>query len=90
MKVWLTKYALTQGITIAEVELNAATPGIAARDLGHYRVYLYPSEWHRTIQAAQVTAEALRQRKIVSLEKQLAHVRALRFDEEPATAEEQA
>ena len=87
MRVWITKYALTTGIAEVEVEVDAATPGIAVRKLGHYWIHLHPGEWHSTIEAAIAAAKQMRQRKIISLEKQLARLRAFRFDAEPERSE---
>lgn len=79
MKVWITKYALTQGIL--EVE---------AKDLGDdmiKTVEKYPSyyskegrDWHRTKESAISKAEEMRQKKIASLKKQIEKLEAMKFE----------
>lgn len=81
MRVWSSKYALTQGIMAMDVEPCPTDPEMVKGVLGHYRVYLHPGEWHPTLEAAQEEAEQMRQRKIKSLERQLTRMKALRFNE---------
>lgn len=92
MKVWITKYALTQGMFEADVELERADSGRGPsmvvlrgeRDGGTVIAYFHGEgrEWHRTKSGALDRCEALRQMKIEALEKQIAKLRAMKFDEE--------
>lgn len=82
MKVWITKYALTQGIFTRDVEKAREYPGLvtvkgsALWDSYHGE----GKEWHRTRESAVKRAEQMRDKKIASLEKQLARIKGLSFD----------
>ena len=78
MKVWITKYALTQGILEREVELPLRDypTMIKVCDLEYY----HGSEWHVTRKAALIEAEQMRGRKIKSLERQLTKLKKLSFE----------
>ena len=74
---WVTKYALTDGVlkVQGEVSRSASTMFI----YGEYWQTAHCEEWHRTEQAALDRAEFMRTKKIASLEKQLAKMRALKI-----------
>jgi hypothetical protein len=77
MKIWNSKYALTEGLIEQECEgVDSSTVRV-----GSMR-YLYGEgkEWHRTRESASARAEVMRKAKIASLRKQLARLEALRFD----------
>jgi len=88
MKVWVTKYALTEGIL--ELEAQDTHPlkiGIWVRYAetsanAGFGTYLYGEgkEWHRTREAAVKRAEEMRQAKIKSVRKQLAKLEEMRFE----------
>ena len=81
--VWVTKYALSDGI----VEGQA---GIGDIRRGSVRVTCctaYPAwcqtegkDWHRTKESAIAHAEKMRAKKIASLQRQIAKLEALRFE----------
>ena len=78
--VWVSKYALTEGVRAWRV-----------RDCGHGMVqtikddgspgwgYFHKGDWHETREEAAVKAEQIRLRKIISVKKQLAKLEALSF-----------
>lgn len=71
MKVWITKYALTTGIYEIEAEI---TENGSAYDMHASLPTFYCKEgkdWHRTKEDAIQRAEAMRQKKIASLKKQI-------------------
>ena len=88
MQIYVTKWALTQGILEMEADdidetlypdrtiRMASVPGVAGKS---YRQNFHGSEWHRTQSAAIEQAEELRRKKIVSLQKQLAKIENLKF-----------
>ena len=78
MKVWITKYALTEGITQLEAEPTSfpAMIKISAHEYCHGE----GKEWHRTEADAIACAEIMRLAKIASLEKQIAKYRAMTFE----------
>lgn len=83
MKIWITKYALTKGILEKEAEIDfhetmASVPSADIR-LG-WTDYFHRPNWHKTQEEARARAEVMRQKKIASLERQLAKLRAIRFD----------
>ena len=71
--VWCVKYALTAGIYELKGEINP--DGYFGEDsgsrIGHF---LSKNEYRLTLEDAKTAAEELRQRKIKSLQKQLANV----------------
>lgn len=81
MKVWITKYALTRGIfaVVAEdcgndmVKFKGGNPG---------NVYAHGEgrEWHRTREAAETRALAMRDAKVLSLQKQIKKLQAMTFE----------
>ena len=88
MKVWITKYALTQGIE--EIDLNQVKE-FEMTDAGYLCFrrngkYLYTTEiysqkeWHRTKESAMQKAEEMRQKKIASLKKQIEKLEGMRFE----------
>ena len=77
---YVTKYALTAGIlklvvedysNIAEGMVQQAVPQ------GSYPNKYHASQWARTREAALLAAEAMRAKKIKSLERQIARLKAL-------------
>ena len=88
MKVWITKYALTQGIE--EIDLNQVKE-FEMTDAGYlcfrrngkysYTTEIYSQkEWHRTKESAMQKAEEMRQKKIASLKKQIDKLERIRFE----------
>ncbi len=75
MKVYVTKYALTAGITVEEAEI-----------VGDWAdIYLRPSlklgrDAFETWEEARVDAELRRQRRIASLKRQLKKLEEMRFE----------
>lgn len=74
MKVWITKYALTQGIYEAEVEQSKSSPSMVSQRRANTYDICYHGEgkdWHRTPEAARAKATKMVEDKIKSLKKQL-------------------
>ena len=81
MKVWITKYALTDGIIENDAEVcidTDATGNMIVCD----RVYFHGEgrEWHRTKESAIQKAEEMRQKKIASLKKQIEKLEGMKFE----------
>ena len=78
MKVWITKYALTDGIIEEEAKLCSED---MIKVEGRYFSYFHSEgkEWHRTEEAAKARAEEMRKKKIASLQKQLKKYEKMRF-----------
>ena len=69
MRVYITKYALTTGIIVAEarvVETVLDGTMIHAQDRG----YFYLPDWHVTAESALQRCEEMRARKLKSIERQ--------------------
>ena len=88
MKVWITKYALTQGVE--EIDSNQVKE-FEMTDTGYlcfrrngkysYTTELYSQkEWHQTKEFAIKKAEEMRQKKIESLKKQIKKLEEMRFE----------
>lgn len=71
-KVWITKYALTQGILeVANVEDCGDGMVVYRHPDFQVRQYAHRGEWHRTLEEAQKRAEDLVAAKIRSLQAQV-------------------
>jgi hypothetical protein len=81
MKVWISKYALSEGIKEAEDSYDSGgyvhvlLPGAAFR-----QCYKFGTDAHLTREAALAAAESMRTKKIASLKKRIAKLEALRFE----------
>ena len=77
-KVWITKYALSQGITehMAEIKEGSAYPG--APFMSFYG-FVIGKDAHLTREEAVAAAEKQRQKKIASVKKQLTALEKLSF-----------
>ena len=80
MKVYITKYALSSGILLIDVDDRG--DGVV-KDKSNSLLFFHGegNEWHRTFASAKPRAEEMRVAKIASLEKQLAKLRAMTFEE---------
>jgi len=80
MKVWITKYALTSGIQ--EREGDDCGDGMIQchpiKEFG-YTEYFHGKDWHTSHASAVTQAQAMRLRKILSLEKNIERLKALTF-----------
>jgi hypothetical protein len=81
MKVWISKYALTQGIYDVEVSDPDAHQIVEQRHPNMYSTFYHGEgrEWHRTEAGARTRANEMVQKKIKSLERSLAKFKKLRF-----------
>lgn len=79
MKVFVTKYALTQGIE--EEEARDVKDGMVQLTRHKFPVYMHGEgkQWHRTRESAIATAEKMRLKKIELLKKQIQKLEALTF-----------
>jgi hypothetical protein len=85
MKVWITKYALTQGIYDVEGEVcTGQIDMFVQKNCGMISCYYHGEgkEWHRTRRAAVATAKEMRDRKIASIQKKIAKLKAMTFEED--------
>lgn len=85
MKVWITKYALTQGIIEAETNCNGWAEEIYAfwrKDNKNYSGFFCKSnfDFFSDKKSAIARAEAMRQKKIESLKKQINKLEAMKFE----------
>jgi len=80
MKVWIAKYALTQGIFEIEATLCAEISTKMIREVGcKYSTLYHGNDWHETREAAIAQAEVMRKKKIASVKKLLLGLEALKF-----------
>lgn len=78
MKVYIVKYALSQGILEREAEECAISPEMIRTDDGAY-YHGEGKDWTRTKKAAVARAEEMRLKKIDSLQKQIKKLENLKF-----------
>lgn len=79
MKVYITKYALSQGIFEKEAK-ECGNGMIATREKWSAYFYGEGKEWHRTKEGAIKRAEEMREKKILSLKKQITKLENLKFE----------
>lgn len=89
MKAYITKYALTKGVTPMEGEGSEESPTmfVPKTEPGTYMVYFHKPDWHMTWAEAKARAEQMRFDKLASLEKQSRKIAALVFTEPKEAAE---
>jgi hypothetical protein len=83
MKVYITKYALTTGIEIANGEVceDTSTNMISVEsEAGYSNRYFHGLDWHRTLEAALKRANQMRAAKIASLKKKIVKLENMTFD----------
>lgn len=77
VRVWITRYALTQGIFVIEGEVG---PPHMISFKGSYITECYHGkDWHRTSEAALKRAEEMRKLKIASLKASIERVQKIQF-----------
>lgn len=84
MKVWISKYAFSEGVFQVEVDDSDSDSMVVARsDTGFYNRYFHGEgkDWHRTHEGALQKAEKMRKAKLASLAKQIEKLKKLRFQE---------
>lgn len=82
MKVFITQYALTQGIIEKDAVIHdgSSTGLIEVRSSGFTAYYHREGvNWCRTLDEAKISAEKKRLKKIESIKKQLSKLEALKF-----------
>jgi hypothetical protein len=82
MKVWITKYAMTEGILAVDAEHSQINAGTVKyrRSPKHLQEYAHSGEWHTSQSDAIDRAEDMREAKIKSLRKQIAKLEAMKFE----------
>lgn len=84
MRVWITKYALTQGIYEKEAELSfpgnedmieVITTTSGPKEFYHHK----GKDWHTSREDAVERAEQMREQKILSLKKQIKKLGEMKF-----------
>lgn len=79
-KVFVTKYALTEGIIELEVEFRPEFPQMVVSVGNHHRCFHGEGkEWHRDRTQAVLRAEEMRKAKLVSIAKQAKRLQAKVF-----------
>jgi hypothetical protein len=81
MKVFVTKYALTQGILEKEGEISNTNSNMFLVLGGPYTDFFFREgrDWHRTLEGAKDRAREMQTLKIISLKKSLKKIEALEF-----------
>ncbi len=71
MKVWITKYALTQGVKVVEVRGYGDPATMISLSDGPFTIYYHKPDWHTTREEAIARVAVMVEKKIKSLRKQL-------------------
>lgn len=82
MKVYISKYALTEGIQEMEASSCEAVPGMIETKINGYTSYFHKEgrDWHLTRESASTKAEKMRKVKLASLKEQIAKLEKLTFN----------
>ena len=80
MKVWITKYALTDGIIEGDASMCVFDRATVDLKNSKYEIDFYGSDWHYDKESAIRQAEEMRQKKIGSLKKQIEKLEGMRFE----------
>lgn len=81
-RAWITKYALTSGIQEIEAEdCFDISPTMIADHKTATHVFYHGRDWHRTRDAALARAREMRDAKINNLQKQIAKLKTMTFEE---------
>lgn len=75
--VWITRYALTDGITRVEAQIDGNM--VVYKPEGSFPMYAHGKDWHRTPEAALARAEQMCIAKIAALRKRIVKLEALTF-----------
>lgn len=79
-QIWVTKYALTQGILKCEAEIKDVDDYCAVAYHGSsYPTYYHRPFWHLTEEAAIEHAKRMKEKRIKNLQKQLQKLEKLQF-----------
>jgi hypothetical protein len=81
-KVFITKYALTEGIKEAEMEVTLKDPYFKKKCSGKFNGFMtmfFNDEFHLTMEDAIKDAKKKQAKKIASLEKQLLKAKKINF-----------
>ena len=78
LDVWVTKYALTQGIFKCKADVKANETLITVKTAS-YPTYYHKPYWHLTEKEAQEHARLMKERRIRSLKKQIDKLEKLEF-----------
>lgn len=76
MKIWISKYALTDGIK--EIEADLVSDSMVRIGSCSY-LHGEGREWHRTKEGAIIRANEMRKRKINSIRKTLSKLEIMKF-----------
>lgn len=79
MKVYITKYALSDGILEKDAEECDRFPGMIRTDDGAH-FHGEGKDWTRTKEAAVVRAQEMKSKKIKSLKKQIEKLERMKFE----------
>lgn len=89
MKVWITKYALTDGIVEGELIAKHRMEDdytkefkilYLCKNLQGDQFYLKKDEFYYSLDSARFKAEQMRQEKIANLKKQIEELEEMKFD----------
>ena len=86
MKVWITKYALSTGVYCAAVNSLEPSSIISIKNKNGLNGFSYfhgeGKDWHRTEESAIARANDMRNKKILSMKKQIERLAKMQFDVE--------
>lgn len=79
MKLFIIKYALTDGITEVDGRISGISPNMVVWNDSAYGSTAHGKDWHKTREEAEKRAEQMRLKKIASLRAQILKLEKLSF-----------
>lgn len=81
MKIYVTRYALSEGIKEFDAAKETVSGGMFIKDNDGSSIYFHGEgiEWHKTKEAAAKRAEEMRLARLVSLHKQIEKLETMKF-----------
>lgn len=83
VRVFVTQYALTEGIREYDVRPSGVSPDMVVLSRAGQHDLCFHGEgkdWHRTFEGAKARAELMRKRRIAGYKKSIARLEALSFE----------
>jgi len=76
MKVWITKYALTQGIFEIEAEI---VRDVSTKMVSTVKGYFHEPDWHTSYEKSKEQADKMRNNALKSLSKKMKKLEEMKF-----------
>jgi hypothetical protein len=81
MRVYVTKYALTEGVRVVDAEITTTSATMICYRIGdNYDDYAHAGDWFTNAEEAAQQVQKLREKQVASLQKRLDKMKAKRLE----------